>query len=402
MVPGLMPEVLSSSKIFLAGKMAGKPHLEIRARMGRFLRNVLATPMSRLFRAQIREQQDLDAYRGLVHQAFYAEPFRPWVCTDVLMGGQWHAAGALPPTKSPARRERDNAVHHYGHDVILKRAAALPLVGQPLPFLLEHGVNFSDQAGFEVPKPWVRSYLCMGEQRAARIRRLYGVDAVAVGPYIQYAHSLLSEQRGSALKEQLGRSLLVIPAHSVDQVQRSWSDEALIGLVERHRRQQGFDTVIWQGFWKDEPPSNLLPPGWILAGNGHRSNPWFLDCQRTLLELCDAMLTFALGTHVGYALALQRRVLFAGLELKQDVSGAEEEWKERYLEEARERQRLIKELGVDLARGGLTLLDSVQAKAVLDPWFGFDRELSPQALRAALGATSAHERKRSPVGASPA
>ena len=105
----------------------------------------------------------------------------------------WRAAGnrrpPLQPTESPSRRERDNAVHHYGHDVVLKRAAGLPLVGRPLPFMLEHGVNFSEAASYEDPLPWVRSYLCMGPRRAERLRRRFGVKGVAVGPYIHYARS---------------------------------------------------------------------------------------------------------------------------------------------------------------------------------------------------------------------
>ena len=351
--------------------------------LGRHLRLALV-PLGRwLAREQRREWEALAAYGGLVHQAFHADPFRPWVGTDVVLEGEWRAPNCLRPTESPARRERDNAVHHYGHDVVLKRAAGLPLVARPLPFMLEHGVNFSEQAAFEDPQPWVRTYLCMGPRRAERLRRRFGVRAAAVGPYIRYARPVVGPERLEQLRRQLGRTLLVIPVHSVVNVQRHWPVEQVVALVAEHARDGGYDSVIWQGFWKDPPPA-ALPSEWLLACNGHYSNPWFLDCQRTLLELCDAMTTFALGSHVGYALALDRPVWMAGIETEQDLAAAEPLWRDRYRYEWQERRRLLEQLGVEANVGasseGFRPLDPRRACRLLDPHFGFQHTQPPAAL----------------------
>lgn len=353
--------------------------LPLKARVGSRLRNSLIPVGRWLSREQRRELTALAAYGGLVHQAFHARPFRPRLCTDVVLEEEWVPSDRLRPTESPARRERDNAVHHYGHDVVLKRAAGLPLVGRPLPFMLEHGVNFSDVSSFEDPLPWVRSYLCMGSRRAERLHSRFGVRAVAVGPYIHYARSVLLAERREQLRRELCRTLLLIPAHTVVNVERRWSAEALIPLVQDHCRREGFDTVIWQSFWKDEPPAGL-PPDWILACNGHSSNPWFLDCQRTLLELCDAMLAFTLGTHVGYALALGRPVLFAPLDIHQDVSAASALWRHRYVSEWQERGRLMEALNIAPHLDSLQELERERARTVLDPWFGFDLHREPEVL----------------------
>ena len=347
--------------------------------LGHQLRLALVPVGRWLAREQRREWEALAAYGGLVHQAFHAEPFRPWVGTDVVLEGAWRSPACLRPTESPARRERDNAVHHYGHDVVLKRAAGLPLVGRPLPFMLEHGVNFSEQASFEDPQPWVRSYLCMGPRRAARLQRRFGVRAAAVGPYLDYARPVVTPERLTQLRRQLGRTLLVIPVHSVVNVQRHWPVERVIALVAQHAREGGYDSVIWQGFWKDPPPS-ALPSSWLLACNGHPSNPWFLDCQRTLLELCDAMATFALGSHVGYALALHRPVWIAGVETEQDLAAAEPLWRDRYRHEWQERRQLLAQLGVGAGVEDFQALDPQQARALLDPYFGFDHGRRPADL----------------------
>jgi hypothetical protein len=333
-----------------------------------------------------REIEYLQAYSGIVRQAYNAAIFQPWLSTDVFWKGTWQPPADLPATKSAAHRERDNAVHHYGHDVLLKRHAGFPLVGRPLPFLLEHGVNFSDQSSFEVPKPWVRAYFCMGERRAALLRRKHAVCAHAIGPYIRYARAPVSPARLAELKERLGKTLLVVPAHSTAQVKRVWSNGEWISRVEHYRQQMGYQHVLWMGFWKDALHLEELPSGWIPACNGHASNPWFLDCQRLLFELSDAVCTFALGTHVGYALELGLPVLFARQALEQDMSHTDPVWRPRFEGEMEERQQLIERLCADAEGAALALLDRASALALLDPWFGFSQRVSQAEMAAFLRA----------------
>jgi hypothetical protein len=364
--------------------MIAHPLQRLKASLAAELRWI-TLPLARLMvKPYASEIERLRAYSGLVHQAYQAELFQPWLSSDVFWKGEWHPPSALPPTKSPAQRERDNAVHHYGHDVLLKRHAGLPLVGRPLPFLLEHGVNFSDESRFEWPKPWVCSYLTMGEHRAALLRRRHAVKAEAVGPYIRYARLPVTKQRFADLKTRLGKTLLTIPAHSTAQVRRVWSAEEWIRIVERYRLEHGYAHVLWMGFWKDSLALDQLPSGWIAACNGHASNPWFLDCQRLLFELSDAVCTFALGTHVGYALELGLPVLFARQALQQDMSKTDPSWRDRFQGEMREREALIDRLLMDGDGDLLPQLNREQAQALLDPWFGFSQTVSSQGMASLL------------------
>ena len=84
--------------------------------------------------------------------------------------------------------------------------------------------------------------------------------------------------------------------------------DACVAAVQATASEQGYRSVIWLRHWQD-PPLPALPPGWIVACNGHRSNPWFLDALRTLLELSDGLASNAFGTHLGYGVALGRRLL---------------------------------------------------------------------------------------------
>jgi hypothetical protein len=364
--------------------MIAKPIRKLKASLSEQLRWT-ALPLARFVtKAYASEMERLQAYAGLVHQSYHGQFFQPWLSTDAFWKGEWHHPSVLPPTKSPAQRERDNAVHHYGHDVLLKRYAELPLVGRPLPFLLEHGVNFSDQSRFELPKPWVRTYLTMGEHRAGLLRSKHELKAIAIGPYLRYARSPVTDKRFRELKQQLGKTLLTIPAHSTAQVKRVWSAGEWISIVERHRREHGYEHVLWMGFWNDAIDLDQFPPGWIAACNGHASNPWFLDCQRLLFALSDAVCTFSLGTHVGYALELGLPVLLARQSLQQDMSRTDPVWRDRFQGELEERERIMDRLFFDAEGSLMPRLNRQSAMAVLDPWFGFSQQVSKEGMAALL------------------
>ena len=364
--------------------MTGKRLISCKAWLGRFLRRLLRVPAEYLVRPQLREGCLLEAYRGLVHQAYLSPSFQPQLSDQVFWKGQWRPWQGLPPTKSPAARERDNAVHHYGHDVVLKRYASLPLVAHPLPFLLEHGVNFSDESTFEKPEDWVRTYLCMGPRRASLLQHHDGVLGKAIGPYIRYAQPPVDQERLAALRRQLGRVLLLIPPHSTAQLNRSWSDRDWVDLVESHRRCCGYQHVIWMGFWKDPFPSHPIPKDWIFASNGHASNPWFLDCQRLLFELSEAVCCFSMGTHVGYALELNKPLLMFRQPVSQKVVDDDARWGRQYSAEAWDRQRLFESLLRGAEDGALHPVDFSDARQLLDPWFGFSVMIESGQMRSLL------------------
>ena len=325
------------------------------------------------------EWEALAAYRGLTHQAFRHRPFRPEVSADLWVKRSFRSAKGLKPFFSPAARERDNASHHYGHDIQLKRHAGLPLVGRPLPFLLEHGLKVSREASFEAPRPWVRGYLCMGPLRAQWLRERHGLPAHAIGPWIHYAQPLLAAEELAGLRDSLGPLLLVVLAHSWDQVERRMDLEACLQAVQRLQADHGYRQVIWLRHWQD-PAVLPLPPAWIVACNGHRSNPWFLDGLRTLLELSDGLASNAFGTHLGYGALLGKRLHWFEAAAEEDRSRLTAQQAAREAIEWRERQRLSRELQQLLQNDTGRSSPSPALHALLDPYWGLERTHSGEEL----------------------
>jgi hypothetical protein len=183
------------------------------------------------------------------------------------------------------------------------------------------------------------------------------------------------------LRSQLGPTLLVVLAHSWDKVERRMDLGACIEAVTQLARRGGYRRVIWLRHWKD-PELEGLPADWIVACNGHRSNPWFLDSLRTLIELSDGLASNAFGTHLGYGVALGRRLHWIPVAVEQDLTCL---WSDKSEEEAlewEERQRLSAVLVAALSLEPPQSQAAVQA--LLDPYWGFANVQSPEALRALL------------------
>jgi hypothetical protein len=358
-----------------------KPGLKGRLGLGlrRAIRAGRLPVLSRLAGFDRDQWMALAAYRGLVQQAFEARPLAPQVSSLLWDDGAFHDAAERKAFFSPARRELENSSHHYGHDILIKRRAGLPLIGAPLPWLLEHGLKVSQGATFERPRDWSRGYLCMGPLRAAWLQERFGLSAEAIGPWIAYAQPLLAAAELASLRQQLGPTLLVVLAHSWDQVERRMDQRACIAAVADQAASGAYRSVIWLRHWKD-PQLQDLPPGWIVACNGHRSNPWFLDAMRTLLELSDGLVSNAFGTHLGYGVALGKRLHWLPVVAEQDLSGLSDAKAEEEAAEWSERQRLSAELSSRLA-----LADPAAAAAavrdLLDPYWGFDCLRSSAELR---------------------
>ena len=358
----------------------------LRERLHRGLRAGRFGPLNRLAECDRDQWQALAAYRGLVHQAFATRPLAPQISSDLWDKGGFHPSANRKAFFSPARRELENSSHHYGHDIQLKRHAGLPLIGAPLPWLLEHGLKVSRTATFESPRSWTKGYLCMGPLRAAWLQERFGLSAVPIGPWVAYAQPLLSPGEIQQLRDQLGSTLLVVLAHSWDEVERKSDMAACIDAVAATARAGGYSSVIWLRHWKD-PVLKELPSKWIVACNGHRSNPWFLDAMRTLLELSDGLVTNAFGTHLGYGVALGLRLHWLPVEAEQDLSTLRSDKAQEEALEWEERLRLSAELDRCLRLPGTEGRAAV--RAMLEPYWGFDRILDSASLRRVLVGRSA-------------
>ena len=185
---------------------------------------------------------------------------------------------------------------------------------------IEHGISYSDELD-SVPALGYADRFCVkniytfSEERAKVIEQYLHTknlkkNIVAVGPYILGADHFYSEEKRKELKKKYGRILLVYPAHSIDVLKANYDVQQLLDEVES--RSEYFDTVFvclhWLDILDEDRRRQYTDRGCIIVSNGLGSDPCFISRQKDLISLSDMVMTNSLGTHIGYAVSLNKPV----------------------------------------------------------------------------------------------
>ena len=197
----------------------------------------------------------------------------------------------------------------YGHEHWLKEYSGYR---GDISAQIEHGVYFGRNVSPYVnviPNEWeISAFLTYGPYRKMLIRDAYPNAFVqAIGPYIQYAKTntkYREELRGSLLPGQ--KTVVLIPAHSVANGRIVFSHETLIQKSKRYARDRGIRNLVVCLSPMDINGSlaNMYREnGFVVATCGDAAND-FLPRQRAIFELADTTLSNAMGTHIGYSIAM--------------------------------------------------------------------------------------------------
>ncbi len=183
-------------------------------------------------------------------------------------------------------------------------------VEMPVKACIEHGVYFGNCVNeAELDKSGLPCLLTFGPSRIEHIAEVSDVPAIPVGPYIAYASDYLPIDEMNALKEELGRVLLVFLSHSVDRVRIIFETSDLINEIERVAAANKIDTVLVCLYYRDilnGAAETYEQQGFTVVTAGYREDVLFLSRLRTLISLSDLTMSNSVGTHVGYCAFLGR------------------------------------------------------------------------------------------------
>lgn len=187
---------------------------------------------------------------------------------------------------------------------------------------LEHGISYTDELASVRALGYanrfcVKNIYTFSEDRAKVIEQYLQTvklkkNVIAVGPYILGANHFYPDTKRQELKKKYGRILLVYPAHSIAILKANYDIQQLLDEVER--RSKHFDTVFvnlhYFDILNEERRKQYTDRGCIIVSNGLGSDPYFISRQKDLISLSDMVMTNALGTHIGYAVCLNKPVYF--------------------------------------------------------------------------------------------
>jgi hypothetical protein len=270
----------------------------------------------------------------------------------------------------------------YGYAQALKDYAQHP---HDLKAYFEHGLFLG---GIVHPDQFYwhfKKVITMSEKRVAILNeKLPQKEALAVGPYIHYAKSLLAAKTFNALKMELGKVLLVYPFHSMKGVEAGFEENLLIEEIKKVA--PGFDTVLVSLYYLDAQQELRVKPyqeaGFRVITAGHKFDRLFVNRQRSHIELADVTMSNGMGTQTGFCVLLNKPHYIFKQEVVQKSKSAKEEARHASRNNASVKDAVKKEreFFADLFSEFQDYISPEQYEATAEYW-GFKALKTPAELR---------------------
>jgi len=213
----------------------------------------------------------------------------------------------------------------YGHAVNLKSYTGLNKK-YSLKFIMEHGLYLNDQVDaldVEANLPTVITY----SNYRKEVLKKYRQNVFAIGPFIHYAKSFLSEKKVQSMRKKDGKVLLFFPAHSTSVVGVDYDVKSLCDQIRKIGKD--FDKIRVCMYWKDVLLNKhlyYLEQGFECVTAGHMLDPNFLPRLKSLISLSDLTASNIISSQAGFCIYLKKPHIL--LKNKFDIK-SDKHWKKR-------------------------------------------------------------------------
>lgn len=178
---------------------------------------------------------------------------------------------------------------------------------------IEHGLYLGRQAAEAVLyKKVFHNVITFSQFREEIIKENnQTINCIKIGPYINYAQAKDNAfiQRE---KQRNGKTLLVFPQHSTDDISVVFDYDSFINRVLEVKQNYCFQTVLICLYYRDillGRDKNYLQRGLQVVSCGYKEDPLFLSRQKTFILLSDSVLSNDVGTYLGYSVFLKKPVV---------------------------------------------------------------------------------------------
>lgn len=271
----------------------------------------------------------------------------------------------------------------------LKEYAGLP-DDHAIKAFIEHAAQLSDYAkgGFKIDESLPS--IVISPFRVSVIESISGNNgAYAVGPYIAYSKSALSDGELKAEKERLGKNLLVFPAHSIRGVKTVYDIDAFCKEIKKYAK--NFDSVRICLYWKDillGTAEIYKKYGFEIVTAGHFHDPMFMPRLKSIIETSTMTMSNKLGTYIGYCIYLNKPHFLVKSELDTEMILDEgKEFAEHEYEISKKVQEKLKNKDIDLLKEVFSKYEEViteEQRDIVNKYWGLTEIKSPKQLRKLL------------------
>lgn len=202
----------------------------------------------------------------------------------------------------------------YGYANCIKKSAGLDV----LDCSIEHGLYYDDSyipsASFSRT---IKKIITLSDIRVRLISEKTGKPTLAIGPYIHYANSLLSNDQKKVIKEKYGKILLFFPSHGDVEGKVSYNVKNIVNRILELKEKYSFDTIFVNMYYYDILYNTKFvreyeKAGFYITTAGHRYDLNFISRLRSIIELSDMTVANGFGTNIGFSIYLNKPFVYIG------------------------------------------------------------------------------------------
>lgn len=199
--------------------------------------------------------------------------------------------------------------HFYGHISNFKKYSKFE---EESYSTIEHSFIFGDAVADFRKNEIMPKMIVFSDCRKEKIANFFDKkkikkEIIKVGPYIHYAESYLTTEEFFETKKELGKTLLVFPSHSIENINLEYDKDLFIQKIKEIAI--NYKSVLVCMYWKDllENENTIYEKnGFRVVTAGKREDPKFLNRLKTFIELSDFTMSNKLGAYIPYSIYLNK------------------------------------------------------------------------------------------------
>lgn len=200
----------------------------------------------------------------------------------------------------------------YGHRNAFFEYAGINSAEQKFLFpYFEHGADLRERGIANVKDIRNHSFVFQASYKNGMVHKERPFAPVYnIGPYILYAKNYYEQSNMADLKSKLGRTALLFPAHTFEGAGVEFDKKKFVKDV-LDKFKNNYDSLIISVYWMDvDDPiyEEFEANGAILMSSGFRGDADFIARQRTMFNLSDVVASNLVGSYIGYAKALEKKI----------------------------------------------------------------------------------------------
>lgn len=200
----------------------------------------------------------------------------------------------------------------YGHRNAFFEYAGINSAEQKFLFpYFEHGADLRERGIANVKDIRNHSFVFQASYKNGMVHKERPFAPVYnIGPYILYAKNYYEQNNMADLKSKLGRTALLFPAHTFEGAEVEFDKKKFVKDV-LDKFKNNYDSLIISVYWMDvDDPiyEEFEANGAVLMSSGFRGDADFIARQRTMFNLSDVVASNLVGSYIGYAKALEKKI----------------------------------------------------------------------------------------------